>query len=145
MSILDISINTGKHLFACVLVMSLDNKEKYTGFLRLCLPVLLQQNLRCKVRNDTAKIRYNRTVCHQWTMQRNYNLRFVDLNINSLIHRTVLIQNKRIMNTELALPLIAFNIMLIWDIREMIGRKLKHATLEEFYMLQLNGIFRYWE
>lgn len=38
-------------------------------FLRLCLPVVLQQNLRCKVWDDTAKIRYSRTVCHQWTMQ----------------------------------------------------------------------------
>lgn len=36
-------------------IMSLD---KNTGFLRFRLPVLLQQNLRCKVWDDTAKIRY---------------------------------------------------------------------------------------
>lgn len=47
--------DTGKHFFACKSVMSLD---KNTGFLRLRLPVLLQQNLRCKVWDDTAKIRY---------------------------------------------------------------------------------------
>lgn len=33
-------------------------KRKNTGFLRFRLPVLLQQNLRCKVWDDTAKIRY---------------------------------------------------------------------------------------
>lgn len=47
--------DTGMHFFACKLVMSLD---KNTVFLRFRLPVLLQQNLRCKVWDDTAKIRY---------------------------------------------------------------------------------------
>lgn len=52
--------DTGKQLFlsfffACILVMSLD---KNTCFLRFRLPVLLQQNLRCKVWDDTAKIKY---------------------------------------------------------------------------------------
>lgn len=42
-------------LHVYILVMSLD---KNTGFLRFRLPVLLQQNLRCKVWDDTAKIRY---------------------------------------------------------------------------------------
>lgn len=52
--------DTGKHFFACIWVMSLDkkSKNKNTGFLRFRLPVLLQQNLRCKVWGDTAKIRY---------------------------------------------------------------------------------------
>lgn len=53
-----------------------------TGFLRFRLPVLLQQNLRCKVWDDTAKIRYIYiycTVCHQWTMQS--KIKNIDLNI----------------------------------------------------------------
>lgn len=49
---------TGKHLFAYILVRSVDKKNIDTGFLRFRLPVLLQQNLRCKVWDDTAKIRY---------------------------------------------------------------------------------------
>lgn len=40
--------------FAC----NIRQKNNNTGFLRFGLPVLLQQNLRCKVWGDTVKIRY---------------------------------------------------------------------------------------
>lgn len=71
--------------------------QKYintTGFLRFRLPVLLQQNLRCKVWDDTAKIRYIYiycTVCHQWTMQS--KIKNIDLNIQPFFF-FLLIQKK---------------------------------------------------
>lgn len=49
--------DTGKH-FVCMYNQSVMSLDKNTGFLRFRLPVLLQQNLRCKVWDDTAKIRY---------------------------------------------------------------------------------------
>lgn len=76
---------TGKHLFAYILVMSVDKKKKDTGFLRFRLPVLLQQNLRCKVWDDTAKIRYIALFAiSEQCSQKNLTLKL-----------TVLIQKKR--------------------------------------------------
>lgn len=61
-------------------------KKKDTGFLRFRLPVLLQQNLRCKVWDDTAKIRYIALFAiSEQCSQKNLTLKLT----------TVLIQKKR--------------------------------------------------
>lgn len=76
-------------------------------FLRLCLPVFLQQYLRCKVWDDTAKIKYialfaiSEQCSNEWRK-------------NSLWQQSSVSQIS-IPNYSEALPLLAFH-MLIWDI-----------------------------
>lgn len=76
-------------------------------FLRLCLPVLLQQNLRCKVWDDTAKIRY--IALFAISEQCRFVLKLTAFNSAHSINTD---------NYSEVLPLLAFH-MLKYDIKEL--------------------------
>lgn len=73
--------------------LSCNRKIKKNRFLRLCLPVFLQQYLRCKVWDDTAKIKYIAlfAISEQCSIKWNNSLLTTELiqsNLNSKLFRS---------------------------------------------------------